>query len=238
MNNSIFSKDELLSFNEQLLGRGMPIQQDGIGYNKADYGACSTYYHGLSDAQLADLAKRLVKYSKTQLDVDKEKMQRTANKLLDIAGNNNRVYGVSINIEDNKTNIYFKYNEVFINCIKLSNICQWNANEKCWCVENKSLIIILDKLKSVGADVDNAMTYALENIETLDKKQEVIVKLVPNDNMALLKFDYNQNIVNEIKKFDKSSRQWNEQFKFWAVNVNCFKILTNSLSDVAVFKFV
>lgn len=234
----IFSKDELLSFNEKLLGRGMPVQQDGIGYNKADYGACSTYYYGLSNAQLADLAKRLVKYCNTQLGVDKEIMKNTATELLGIADGRHRENGISILIGEHKTNIYFKYNEFFIKCIKETGKCQWNNNEKCWCVDNKLLIDVLNALKNMGADVDNAIEYALENIEVLDKKQEIMIKLVPNDNVALLKFDYSDEIVNEIKKIDKSSRQWNAQYKFWAINLECLNSLNESLSDVADFKFI
>lgn len=234
----IFSKDELLSFNEKLLGRGMPVQQDGIGYNKADYGACSTYYYGLSNAQLADLAKRLVKYCNTQLGVDKEKMKSTANELLDTANGSHRENGISLLIGEHNTNIYFKYNELFINCIKESGKCQWNNNEKCWYVDNKLLIDVLNALKHIGADVDNAMNYALENIETLDKKQEIMVKLVPNDNVALLKFDYSDEIVSEIKKIDKASRQWNAQFKFWAINLDCYNSLNENLSDVANFTLI
>ena len=77
-NLNVFTVEELLTMNETMLGRGMPVQEDGVGYNKADYGACVNYYHGLSNAQVADLAKRLVKYSETQLHIDKEMMKETA----------------------------------------------------------------------------------------------------------------------------------------------------------------
>lgn len=234
MNEFTFSKDELLAFNEKLLGRGMPVQQDGIGYNKADYGACSTYYNGLSNAQLADLAKRLVKYCNTQLGVDKSKMKYTADELLEVANGQSRENGVSISIGEHTTNIYFKYNEFFINCLKLSSKCQWNNNEKCWYTDNKNVIDVLQALNIIGADVDNAMSYALENIEALDKRQEIMVKLIPQDNVAFMKFDFDKDIVDEIKKLDKSNRRWNDEFKFWAVNIAYLDSIISSLSNVTV----
>lgn len=156
----MFTKKEILAFNEKMLGRGMPTMDDGIGYNKADYGACAIYFYGLSNAQYADLAKRLVKYSKTQLGIDKEEMKTTAEHFASLAGKTDKSNGVSLKITDDGTIISFRYNEVFIDEIKKQPVRKWDRENKKWIIPNSNVIQALIALKSVGADVDNAIEYA------------------------------------------------------------------------------
>ncbi|UUV46063.1 hypothetical protein [Bacillus phage vB_BanS-Thrax3] len=155
----LFSKEELLSFNEFLLGRGKPTQDDGVGYNKGDYGACKTYYNGLSNAQYADLAKRLVKYSATQLNVDKEKMKLTALKLGEIGNTNNRSLGVSVAIVEEETLISFRFNEKFISVLKNLPTRRYIKEYQCWAVPTYKAVSALKALETVGADVKNAIAY-------------------------------------------------------------------------------
>jgi hypothetical protein len=237
-----FTVEELLQFNEMMLGRGMPVQEDGIGYNKADYGACSTYYHGLSHAQLADLAKRLVKYCNTQLGVDKEAMKETAEVLATLDSPENRDAGVSLNITEEGTIISFRYNEEFIEIIKNQprHLRRYDVDSKSWMVANERLIPTLNELSVAGADVDNALAYA-SNHELLRavaiKKVEVLTKEY-NDHI-LLKFNYNQMIVEEIKQtVDKKDREYNTQHKFWAIHKEAFTKLAERLADVVNFKTV
>lgn len=159
-----FTREELLAFNEFLLGRGRPVQQDGIGYNKADFGACRTYYNGLSNSQFADLAKRLVKYSKTQLKVDKEKMEETARELSKIASIHNRSNGISIATKDSGVLISFRYNSKYIEVIKKEPIRKYDKETQCWIVPSHKLIDALEALGKAGADVANAIAYAKTNI--------------------------------------------------------------------------
>lgn len=161
---NVFTEEELIQFNELLLGRGMPVQQDGIGYNKADYSVCAGYFYGLSYAQCADLAKRLIKYTETQLKVDKEKMKNTAKYYLNLAGRNDKNNGISIFIKENETIISFRYNEKFIKTIKRQppSKRRWNKDDKIWTVSNDCLIKTLKDLEFVGADVENSLKYAQE----------------------------------------------------------------------------
>src|SRR5690606_35483155 len=115
---------------------GMPTQDDGVGYNKADYGVCSNYFNGLSDAQIADLAKRLVKYSNTQLNMDKEVMKETAKYYESLVVDGYREDGVSIDIGENGTIIIFKYNDAFIRVIKSQPKRQFDPESKQWIVPN------------------------------------------------------------------------------------------------------
>lgn len=235
-----FTKEDLLGFNEMLLGRGMPTQQDGVGYNKADYGACSTYFFGLSDAQLADLAKRLVKYTNTQLKVDKDIMKETASNLAEIANGEDRSNGISVDIKENGTLISFRYNESFIEVIKSQPKRQWDGENKNWIIPNDRLNPILNELMTVGADVKNALLYAsshplIQNAKAKPaEKVEILTKL--EDDFTLLKFVYNRDVLEVIKNIDIKDRQWNPSFKFWAIKNSHLKELQDSLSQIAVFK--
>lgn len=239
-----FTKDDLLYFNEMMLGRGVPVEDDGIGYNKADYGACATYFYGLSNAQLADLAKRLVKYTETQLHVSKDAMKETAKKLAEQCNGEDRSDGISIDVREDGTLISFRYNEKFIETIKSLPISKrkWDGESKNWIVNNDVVIPLLNKLWTVGADVKNSLAYAsnheiIINLRRdIQKKIEILTKI--KDNQALLKFDYNQNIVDAIKQIDRKERQWNADYKFWAIGENHLKPLQEKLSDIAVFKQV
>jgi hypothetical protein len=157
---NLFTKEDLLSFNETMLGRGVPVEVDGVGYNKADFGACDTYYYGLSDAQYADLAKRLVKYCNTQLHIDKALMMATARHLAEIANGADRSDGISINIKEEGTLFSFRYNNLFIKTIKKQPKRQWDRENKNWIIPNGQVIETLESLGKVGADVKNAIEYA------------------------------------------------------------------------------
>lgn len=241
MSKDVLTVDQLLALNEMMLGRGMPNKEDGIGYNKADYGACSNYYYGLSDAQIYDLAKRLVKYSETQLHLDKQMMKDTAeyykSLVKDGADRNN---GISINITENGTLISFRYNEDFIEVIRRQPKRRWDSDNKQWIVSNDRVIPTLNELSTVGADVSNALAYARNHPLIKDiavvSKVDVFTKL--DGDYALLKFCYNKNIIDEIKQIDHRDRQWNPYFKFWAVKQTYLDGLKESLKDVANFKTV
>lgn len=163
----IYTKNDLVRFNEMLLGRGEPNQQDGIGYNKADYGACAVYFNGLSNAQCADLAKRLVKYTETQLNVDKDIMKNTAKYLEARAGLSDRSTGISIDIRSDGVIVSFKYNEAYVNVIKEQDKRKWNSELKKWIIPNGNIIQALIELKNVGADVENALKHVREYAEKI-----------------------------------------------------------------------
>jgi len=240
MEKQILTVEELLVLNEMMLGRGMPNQEDGVGYNKADYGACSNYWYGLSDTQVADLAKRLVKYSKTQLNLDKQMMMDTAEYYdMKATGEFDRTDGVSINITGNGTLISFKYNQTFVAVIKAQPQRQYDPENKQWIVPNDRVIPVLNELWTVGADVSNALAYASNHPllkEVAIEKEEVLTK--DDGDWVLLKFKYNKNILDVIKLVDRKDRQWNPDYNFWAVKKCHLESLRNSLEDIAEFKVV
>lgn len=240
MRKDILTVEEMLVLNEMMLGRGMPVQEDGIGYNKADYGICSNYYYGLSDVQIADLAKRLVKYSKTQLGLDREIMKETAKHYESLVNSNfHRTDGVTVNVTEDGTHIAFKYNERFIAIIQAQPKRKFDPDHKQWIVPNSQAKSILMELKEAGADVDNAINYILNHpLCKPEEKPKVEVRTKHEGSNVLIKFDYNKDIVDAIKEIDRKDRNYNPDYKFWSVNQKHFDLLKEKLSPIAYFKAV
>lgn len=66
---SILSKNELMSINLRMLGKGAPIDIDGVGYNKVDYAKMAWLSNNteLTDNEAYVLSTVLLKYTNTQL---------------------------------------------------------------------------------------------------------------------------------------------------------------------------
>ncbi|MFS0905708.1 hypothetical protein AB3N02_21930 [Priestia aryabhattai] len=231
----MFTKDELLAYNELMLGRGVPNQDDGIGYNKGDFGACTTYYNGLSDAQYADLAKRLVKYTKTQLKIDRDKMIRTAEHLATIASNADRSDGITVDAgEDGGVLISYRYNYDFTEKIKELKICRWNGSH--WIAPNTRAIEVLKHLEDIGADVENAIQWIQDNVSMEEQKTEVLTKF--REDTVCLKFNYHKDIVEKIKEIKKEDRRYSQEYKYWEIKSNYLDWLKQSLEAIAQFKTI
>lgn len=228
-----FTKEELLAFNEVMLGRGMPVQNDGIGYNKGDFGACTTYYHGISDAQYADLAKRLVKYTVTQLDVDREMMIATANEFAEKSYGQDRSNGISIEIRESDTLLSFRYNETYIETIKAQPSRRWCSEVKHWVVPNNKVISTLLALKEMGADVDNAISYFKENVKELKIKKEIVEYIVSED-CTWMRFKYNKEIIDTVKALP--FKKFNPETKSWRIKNEDFNVLVATLEATCEFK--
>lgn len=252
----IFSKQDLLRFNEMMLGRGMPNQQDGVGYNKADFGSCAKYYNALSDAQFADLARRLVKYSKTQLGVNKEDMIRTAESFEALVGEKDKLDGVSIDIREDGTLISFRYNYNFTHVISRSSSRKFDGESKCWIVPHAKTIEVLEELKKVNADVDNAIEYALSNetvqeaikrreqevqkykqISTdIEKKKNVDCEI--GEDFTILSFSYNKKIVDKVKELKFCDRKYDPDTHKWSIRNEYFEWLKKGLEQEFSFNIV
>lgn len=231
-----FTKGELIAFNEMMLGRGVPNSEDGIGYNKADYGVCATYFKGLSDAQYADLAKRLTKYCETQLSICKESMKDTAKELAVLSDGADRSNGISLDIREDGVMISFRFNTDYISVVKSQPKRKYDAESRNWIIPEQNILKALKDLEAVGADVANAVEYANEKcLQLASKKLSDVVAVADNDNKTLLKFNYNKEILEGIKNIEKSKRKWNADKKYWIINSECIENLKAELSDVAKF---
>lgn len=78
---SILSKQELMDTNLIMLGKGAPIDIDGIGYNKVDYSkmAYLSTKSDLTDSEAYVLSSVLLKYTATQLVHIADEVKATIN---------------------------------------------------------------------------------------------------------------------------------------------------------------
>lgn len=227
----IFSEKTLTMLNVKMIGRGAPDEKDDIGYNSPDYAVCRNYFFGLSYSQLADLAERLIKYCDTQLNLDVEKMMETKKYYRKLAKEQSHKEAISVEIGSKESGIYFSYNQDFIEAIKKVNFKKryFDGKYKCWRVNNFYLLEALQYLKKVGAEVDNAIKYAKENLKldkeefikeenTIDKfkkeKEKIVIKVFEvNRKKIQLSFKYKKEIVEAIrtlffKNYDGLSKRW------------------------------
>lgn len=239
----MFSPEQLVKFNETLLGRGAPIEKDNIGYNKPDYLVCNNYYSVLSDVQLADLSRRLVKYCQTQLDADKQKMIETANYYNAKISNESLERAISIQPGKEMTLISFSYNPEFIAIVKKANKRKYDPKIKKWYVANNEVIHILEQLQKVGADCKKAIEYLQENLvineneQSTKQEQKVnIINVVELKNGKLqIGFSYNPDIVTAIKSLNE--RKYNPANKTWTITKEEVNTLINKLQNIPNIDF-
>lgn len=239
----MYSKEDILKFNEQMIGRGVPSQDDGVGYNRADYSICVNCSYGSSDAQVAELAKRLVKYCATQLGAEKEKMQLSHLYFSEKASKKGFVAsdGISLGIEERETRLYFRYNPSFVKVISEIIGRKWDKEQKTWIIPNHKLIDCLEKLKEIGADVENAIEESNANVfvkDAGDDKVEILVREDLKNNVVFLKIPYDSRLISEIQNIKKEFRAWNNKHKFWTINKDSFEMLKDKISVYAIFKEV
>ncbi|HBY21601.1 MAG TPA: hypothetical protein DEG71_11470 [Clostridiales bacterium] len=235
----IFTPEELIIFNSNLLGRGAPTKKDDIGYNKPDYTICNNYYSVLSNVQLADLSTRLIKYCKTQLSADPEQMKNTANYYSALTANTYLDNSISIDLLRDNTLISFTYNATYINIIKSAKNRKYNPDTKKWYVANNEAITILQKLQRVGADCQHCIDYLQENlnlnpVESADLKQVEqkvnIIKVVEVKGKLEVCFNYDQSIVTAIKSLIE--RKYNPSTKCWTIPKTEVNNLINKLTGL------
>lgn len=243
-NKEIFSYEDILMFNNILLQRGDPSQKDDIGYNKPDYSVCIRYYYGLSNEQLADLTERLIKYCKTQLGIDAEKMKATATyyKSLSKAENGDLSKHVSVDIDDKFVRIAFKYNTDFISVMNNeAKTAKYIHDDKAYLLDKREALYVLNKLKNKGAVCDNAINYLLEN-GIIDDRESLVSELSKiksskykinltqhNDDFMEVSFKYDSVLVNCVKALKQ--RKFNVDSKSWLVHKSELKTLKNLIID-------
>lgn len=166
---NVYTGEELEEMNRKLLSRGKPNVNDDLGYNRADFNTCSRYYHGLPYTQLAELSKRLIKYTETQLNVDKDKMIRTSEYYEEIADKSYKYNDISVYIdkESENTIISFDYNkgdnQRLTVLLKYQFNCNYDESIERWIVPNNKILNVLMTFKEYGADVDNAISVVKSN---------------------------------------------------------------------------
>lgn len=72
----------------------------------------------------------------------------------------------------------------------------------------------------------------------MQNRKKVDVLLYFDEDVVLMKFNYNEEILKRVKKIDKKYRKWNPQHKYWIIAKDKFKPLMESLKHLANFKAI
>jgi SWI/SNF-related matrix-associated actin-dependent regulator of chromatin subfamily A-like protein 1 len=168
----LYTREEIEQLNSNMLGRGAPVGQDNYGYNKSDYIRCSQYYFGLGNAQLADICRRLIKYARTQLGLDVNKLKQTALHFEKLS-TEERGIPISVEVRGENTVLSFPFNRRFIPILKKVEGVKYDGREKVWIVPNGKIYGVLKEFESLGGNINHALAYLSKKIEI--KQQPLFV---------------------------------------------------------------
>jgi len=212
----------LENLNYKMLGLGAPLEKDDCGYNKPDYSICQTIRCGISYNQASILCNVFQKYTNTQLfNVSKEDLRESEDYYNQLSGKKpaiNLVYAY------NMSSIHFKYDTDIISIVKSMNNRKWDNLNKCWHVDNKEIIPLLDKLSNL-CDTDNAKKYfqekykPIETVESEVKEPEKIKLITEQKNNSInLKLKYHAGFIAAVKSL--TNRKYNSYDYSWNIDIN------------------
>ena len=134
---AILTRQEIMNFNNKMLGLGAPIELDGQGYNKLDYGKMMDFstknISQLTDRQMWFITMTLGKYKNTQLTQYKGDIEDTINhyKALPIS---KPVVNV-VDTSDKVIRLSWKFNQQISDDLKYSlnkKMYSWNKVNGSW----------------------------------------------------------------------------------------------------------
>ncbi|MCK9470677.1 MAG: SNF2-related protein [Bacilli bacterium] len=232
----MLNRETLEAINNIMLSRGVPDKRDDTGYNVADYKVLSPIWNGATDNDLYEISSRLLKYYDTQLKgmsivfFSKEELEESIKYYKELSEQSIVKHSITIGFEDNYKTVYvsFKYNDNYIKIMRKYRY-KFDKDTKAWKGESNHIKLILSDLKDLGADIENSLKY-IEKIETensivfsISKDEEtgeditktIEVEEIDEDNITL-KFDFDNSLVEEIKKLKSKKFDW--ESKIWIIN--------------------
>lgn len=113
---AVLTKKDLMELNITMLGKGAPVDIDGVGYNKPDFMSMEylAYKSELTDYEAGKIAKALIKYTNTQLSSYKTDIVETAKffeveeKMVKVAGFDSETISLGWNFNRNISD-FIKY---------------------------------------------------------------------------------------------------------------------------------
>lgn len=259
---NLYTREEIEKFNSKMLGRGIPITQDNYGYNKPDYMRCQQYLYGMTNQQVADVCRRLVKYARTQLDLDIERLKKTALHF-DTLSKKEQGTPITVEIRDGYVAVSFPFNRRFVPIIKRITGHQYAGNDT-WLIPKSDIFPLLSNLKELGANTTNSLTYLSENLkfeknkfnknysiqpkqkveqkerekEILSNKQTTINKIKLNirrigDYHIALLFPKNHQAT--LKALENVNRKkFNQKYQIWIIHIEEIPVFIKFLDPTAV----
>ena len=220
---SILSKNELMSINLRMLGKGAPIDIDGVGYNKVDYAKMAWLSNNteLTDNEAYVLSTVLLKYTNTQLLHKSKEIKETVQHYQRLI---KEVKVVDFNRDSVK--LMWNFNSKVSEYIKYSmdrTHFKWLRPNGEWVlqVEWNYLKPLLDTFTDNGYSTTQVQ-IVWDNLDELleDKPEEHIESLVlkverPSTliDTLMIEIPYHDSIVKAFKRvpfmnFDNSSKTW------------------------------
>lgn len=220
---SILSKNELMSINLRMLGKGAPIDIDGVGYNKVDYAKMAWLSNNteLTDNEAYVLSTVLLKYTNTQLLHKSKEIKETVQHYQRLI---KEVKVVDFNRDSVK--LMWNFNSKVSEYIKYSmdrTHFKWLRPNGEWVlqVEWDYLKPLLDTFIDNGYSTTQVQ-IVWDNLDELleDKPEEHIESLVlkverPSTliDTLMIEIPYHDSIVKAFKRvpfmnFDNSSKTW------------------------------
>lgn len=220
---SILSKNELMSINLRMLGKGAPIDIDGVGYNKVDYAKMAWLSNNteLTDNEAYVLSTVLLKYTNTQLLHKSKEIKETVQHYQRLI---KEVKVVDFNRDSVK--LMWNFNSKVSEYIKYSmdrTHFKWLRPNGEWVlqVEWNYLKPLLDTFTDNGYSTTQVQ-IVWDNLDELleDKPEEHIESLIlkverPSTliDTLMIEIPYQDSIVKAFKRvpfmnFDNSSKTW------------------------------
>lgn len=191
---------------------------DGVGFNKFDarfaremasknnwtYKQEKAVYDMLEKYEKQIMNHFGIKYKEIKI-VNKEEKKKAKNRRVDYDEEKDVIY------------IKFKYNSDLVNAVKKISGRRWNNGRKRWEIGklNKNNI---NQLRGFVKEYNFEVTdKAVEKIEESKDKNDRQIKI--KDDMIVIKFDYNPELVSKVKS-NLSDRSWNNNKKRWESSIN------------------
>lgn len=248
---SILSKIELMDINRRMLGKGAPVDIDGVGYNKIDYAKMvwMSSKSDITDNEAYVLSTVLLKYTNTQLshksDDIKETIQHYQKKVKEV-----RV----IDFNRKSVKLSWNYNSKVSEFIKYSfdrTYYKWLRPDGDWVLEVNwdgidELIVEFNKNSYSTTQVQ----IVHDNLDRLleDKPEKPIEPMTlkverPSTTLdtLLIEIPYNDEVVNTFKRvpfmfFDKSTKTWEVYIEYSLVLYNELSELKLEELDISALK--
>lgn len=232
----IISSDKLEKINEIMLGRGAPVEKDDFGYNIPDYNKLSSTWMGANEEDLYEISSRLIKYYDTQLkELDfrftKEDLIETTGYYEKLMNSKINKPSVTVGFSEDFAIAYigFKYNNDFISMCRNFKY-RFDKNLKSWYGDSKIALSLLESMKEIGADAKKAIEITtdlisegkisldglLDDLDTVEQtlKEKIEVIEIDEEKVAL-KFEYNFDVIREIKSLKYREFNWDD--KTWEI---------------------
>ena len=120
--------------------------------------------------------------------------------------------------QENSTKVYFEYDADLVEVVKRVKGRKFNPDDRSWIIPNKSLEQLREELEAKGYDefAERLAEYTQTEIGELEE-EELKIEIRELNSTVELKFDYDPDLVEAIKKIDVEKRKFDSDNKSWKI---------------------